>query len=125
MVISAHCKAKELDEAYYVLEEMEKNGIAADVHIFQRVMIEEAKLGNFDKVLMMYADMKQRHLTLTPAIYKILLRTSIKHSDLGETELVMKEMAEKGVTPPDWAILGLLRRYAYHGDLNNVRTCQS
>jgi len=111
-VINACAKAGNVEAAVHWLEQMENNGVPADVVVFSGVLDACAKVGDCDKAKLVFQQMRMQGITPNVISYAALARPFAHKGDWQEVEKLGEQMQCEGLRMNEYFLYAMLLAYA-------------
>ena len=98
-MIKGFCKEKNIEQAFYMLEVMDKQGIKADEVLYNSLLDGCCKANEVDMALKVYSNMRALGIRPSNVTFSILVKVHSKRQDLTKALAVLQEMKKEGLEP--------------------------
>jgi pentatricopeptide repeat protein len=119
-LIDCHCKNRDVDKAYKLLDEMREKGISPDVITYTSLIGGLGLIGQPDKARGLLKEMHELGCYPDVAAYNATIRNFVIAKRLGEAFALMDEMGSKGLMPNPTTYNLFFRLYYWAYDIGSA-----
>uniref|UniRef100_A0A5B7BGD0 Pentatricopeptide repeat-containing protein n=1 Tax=Davidia involucrata TaxID=16924 RepID=A0A5B7BGD0_DAVIN len=118
-LIDVHCKGREIDKAYRVVDKMREEDISPDVISYTSIIGGLGLVGQPDKARDVLKEMKEYGCYPDAAAYNAVIRNFCIAKRLGDAYQLMDEMVSKGLNPNATTYNVFFRSFYWSNDLRS------